>query len=166
MRKYRLRIGLDVDDTLYECNSYALRLLREKYGDDPALELNHINSWGTIGDISDERLNYFASPKFVADQPMFPGAQKFVRDLCKIADVFFITAVPAQCMSARAKRLQEDFPEVPPGNIIIGTRKDVVALDILLDDASHNISSSQASYPVLMRRPWNNSLSGVLSVNT
>ena len=166
MRKYRLRIGLDVDDTLYECNSYALQLLREKYGDDPALELNHINSWGTIGDISDERMKYFASPEFVKKQPMFPGAQKFVRDLCKIADVFFITSVPAQCMSARAKRLLEDFPEVPAGNTIIGTRKDVVALDILLDDASHNISSSQASYPVLMRRPWNNSLSGVLSVNT
>ena len=32
MRKYRLRIGLDVDDILYECNSYALRLLKEKYG--------------------------------------------------------------------------------------------------------------------------------------
>ena len=35
MRKYRLRIGLDVDDVLYECNSFALQLLREKYGDDP-----------------------------------------------------------------------------------------------------------------------------------
>jgi len=166
MRKYRLRIGLDVDDILYECNSYALQLLKEKYGDDPALELNHINAWGPLGDISDERLKFFSSPDFVSKQPMFPGAQKFVRDLCKIADVFFVTSVPAQCMSARAKRLREDFPEVPAGNTLIGTRKDIVALDILLDDASHNISSSQASYPVLMRKPWNTSLSGLLSVNT
>ncbi len=166
MRKYRLRIGLDVDDVLYECNSYALNLLKEKYGDDPALELNHIKAWDALGDISDERLQYFSSPEFVMNQPMFPGAQKFVRDLCKIADVFFVTSVPAECMSARAKRLKEDFPEVPAGNTLIGTRKDIVALDILLDDASHNISSSQASYPVLMRRPWNTSLSGLLSVNT
>lgn len=166
MRKYRLRIGLDVDDILYQCNSYALDLLKEKYGDDPVLQLEHIRSWGLQGDRSDERLQYFSSPDFVRSQPMFQGAQKFVRDLCKLADVFFITAVPPQCMSARAERLASDFPEVPAGNILIGTRKDIVNLDILLDDAAHNISASQASYPVLMRRPWNTDLSGLLAVNS
>lgn len=166
MRKYRLRIGLDVDDTLYECNAYALRLLQEKYGDLPELALNHISTWGTMGDLSDERLAFFGSPDFVRAQPLYPGAQKFVRDLCRIADVFFVTSVPPQCMSARAERLAADFPEVPTGNILIGTRKDIINLDILLDDASHNISASQASYPVLMRRPWNTALSGLLAVNS
>ncbi|MBQ9468134.1 MAG: hypothetical protein IJU52_03920 [Clostridia bacterium] len=166
MRKYRLRIGLDVDDILYECNSYALKLLRDKYGDRPELQINHITSWGLQGDISDERIPYFNSPKFVREQPLFPGAQKFVRELCKIADVFFVTAVPANCMSERAKRLLNDFPEVPAGNALIGTRKDIVNLDILLDDAAHNISSSMASYPVLMRRPWNADMSGLLSVTS
>ncbi|MBO4411447.1 MAG: hypothetical protein IKY02_06355 [Lachnospiraceae bacterium] len=166
MRKYRLRVGLDVDDVLYECNSYALKLLRQKYGDDPVFDIENIRSWGKQGTIADERIEFFASPKFVASQPLFKGAQKFVRELCKMADVFFITSVPAQCMTARAKRLAEDFPEVPSGNLLIGTRKDLVNIDILLDDAAHNISSSQASYPVLMRRPWNASLSGLLSVNS
>ena len=166
MRKYRLRIGLDVDDVLYECNSYALDLLKRKYGDVPELDVNNIRSWGLQGNISDERIPFFSSPDFVAHQPMFKGAQKFVRELSAIAEVFFVTSVPPACMSARAKRLMEDFPEVPTGNILIGTRKDVVNLDILLDDAAHNISSSMASYPVLMRRPWNNSLFGLLSVNS
>jgi guanylate kinase len=166
MRKYRLRIGLDVDDTLYECNSYALELLRQRYGDNPAFEIDHIDAWGKLGDIADERLAYFGDPEFVRNQPIYPGAQKFVKDLCKFADVFFITAVPPSCMSARAERLRADFPEVPDTNILIGTRKDIVNLDILLDDAAHNISTSQASYPVLMRRPWNSDLSGLLSVNS
>lgn len=166
MRKYRLRIGLDVDDILYECNSYALRLLKEKYGDDPALDINRITGWGMQGNLADKRIEYFSSPEFVASQPLYPGAEKFVQQLCRIADVFFVTAVPPVCMSARAQRLAKDFPDVPQGNILIGTRKDIVNLDILLDDGGHNISSSQASYPVLMRRPWNNDLSGLLSVNT
>ncbi len=166
MRKYRLRVGLDVDDILYECNSYALDLLKEKYGDNPVFDINKIKSWGPQGNIADERIAYFADPEFVLRQPLVKGAQKFVRELCRIADVFFITSVPPQCMSARAKRLSEDFPYVPAGNIIMGTRKDLVSIDILLDDASHNISSSQASYPVLMRKPWNASLSGLLSVNS
>ena len=166
MRKYRLRIGLDVDDILYECNAYALRLLQEKYGDDPSLDINNIKAWGEQGNISDLRMQYFSSPEFVSSQPLYPGAQKFVKELCGIADVFFITAVPAECMSVRAKRLSEDFPDVPAENIIIGTRKDIINIDILLDDSVRNISSSQASYPVLMRRPWNADLSGLLSVNT
>lgn len=166
MRKYRLRIGLDVDDILYECNSYALRLLKEKYGDAPSLDINNITGWGLQGNIADERIKYFSDPDFVASQPLYPGAARFVSQLCKIADVFFVTAVPPACMTARAERLAADFPDVPPGNILIGTRKDIVNLDILLDDGIHNISSSQASYPVLMRRPWNNDLSGLLSVNT
>ena len=166
MRKYRLRIGLDVDDVLYECNSYALKLLKEKYGDDPALDINKIKAWGTQGNIADERIKYFSDPDFVLSQPLYPGARKFVKELCAVADVFFITAVPLQCMTVRAKRLSEDFPDVAAENILIGTRKDIINIDILLDDSVHNISSSQASYPVLMRRPWNTDLSGLLSVNS
>lgn len=166
MRRYRLRVGLDVDDTLYVCNEFALSILREKYGDDPALSIHNIKTWGYQGDISDERIPFFSDPEFVRRQPMYPGAQKLVHDLCKIADVFFVTAVPPPCMSARAARLAEDFPEVPSGNLIFGSRKDIMRLDVLLDDAAHNISTSQASYPVLMRRPWNKHLSGLLSVNS
>lgn len=166
MRKYRLRIGLDVDDVLYQCNAYALSLLKEKYGDLPEFHINSIKSWGSQGNLSDERISMFADPAFVANQPMFDGAKKFVRALSHIADVFFVTAVPPQCMSARAERLAKDFPEVPVGNILIGTRKDIIDLDILLDDAPHNIFSTRASYPVLMRRPWNTELTGMLSVNT
>ena len=118
MRKYRLRIGLDVDDVIYECNSYALNILKEKYGNDPALDINGIRSWGLQGNISDERIALFSSPEFVRSQPLFDGARKFVRELCKIADVFFVTAVPPQCMSARAERLAEDFPEVPTGTLL------------------------------------------------
>ena len=166
MRRYRLRIGLDVDDTLYECNSYALDLLRSKYGDDPALDLNRIEGWGTTGTIADKRLKFFEDPDFVLSQPLYPDAKRFVHRLTSFADVFFVTAVPPACMSARARRLLADFPEVPASNILIGTRKDIVNLDILLDDSAHNITTSSVAYPVLMRRPWNNDLSGLLAVNT
>ena len=67
-------------------------------------------------------------------------------------------------MSARALRLAEDFPQVPTSHILLGHRKDLVHLDILLDDAAHNISRSPATYPVLFRKPWNMHLSGLLSV--
>ncbi len=166
MKKYRLRVGLDVDDTLYECNSYALSIINRRHPDEEPITLNEITGWGNCGRRADERIALYSDPEFVASQPIIPGAQKFVRELAKHCDVFFITAVPAGCMSARAERLIRDFPEIPPQNIIIGTRKEIMQLDILLDDGGHNISKSRAAYPVLFRKPWNAHLSGLLSVNS
>ena len=166
MKKYRLRVGLDVDDILYDCNAYALQCLNEREGIAPPLTIYDIRGWGTSGTRADERISYFSDPEFVARQPMFEGAKEFVRRLSSVADVFFVTAVPPACMSARALRLVKDFPEIPPEHILIGTRKDMVNLDILLDDGAHNITRTPATYPVLFRRPWNTHLSGLLSVNT
>ena len=41
MQKYRLRVGLDVDDILYDCNAYALRCLCEEDGIVPPLTIYH-----------------------------------------------------------------------------------------------------------------------------
>ncbi len=166
MKKYRIRIGLDVDDTLYECNSYAVSIINRNHPDEEPMKLEEINSWGKSGRHADERIAMYSDPEFVRTQPITPGAQEFVKKLSEIADVFLITAVPPCCMSARAERLVHDFPEIPPQNIMVGTRKDIITLDIMLDDGAHNISSSRAAYPVLFRKPWNTGLSGLLSVNS
>ena len=164
MKKYRLQIGLDVDDVLYDCNAYALSLLNAAECIEPPLTVHQIRSWGEGNEGVNRRLHYFGEPDLVRSQPILPGAQAFVRRLSEVADVFFVSAVPPQCMSARAMRLAEDFPEVPTKNILLGHRKDLVHLDILLDDAAHNIVHTPATYPVLFRKPWNMHLSGLLSV--
>lgn len=166
MKKYKLRIGLDVDDILYDCNAYALERLNAEDDIQPPLTIHDIKSWGIGQSPVDRRLRYFSDPDFVTAQPMLPGAADFVRRLSAVADVFFVTAVPPACMSARAERLVRDFPEIPPEHILIGTRKDMVSLDILLDDGAHNITRTPATYPVLFRKPWNKHLSGLLSVNS
>lgn len=166
MLQYRLRVGLDVDDILYDCNAYALERLCAEEHIAPPLTIYDIEGWGSSGGKADRRVRYFSDPDFVAGQPLLPGAVEFVRELCRRTEVFFISAVPPSCMSARAERLCRDFPWVPEENILLGTRKDMVQPDILLDDGAHNIVRSPAAYPVLFRKPWNTHLSGLLSVNT
>ena len=164
MKRDRLKIGVDVDDVLYECNQHAINLLcRER--DCSPMSIYDITGWGEAGNLLDERIAYFSRPDFVENQPILPGAQAFIRQLAERGEVFFSTAVGGACMSARAERLIRDFPEVPERNIIIGARKDLLSLDILLDDGAHNILGSSATYPVLFRRPWNNHLTGLLAVN-
>ena len=165
-KKHTLRIGVDVDDVLYLCNQHAIDLLSGER-DLQGLGIHDINSWGagSTKSVLDERLAYFSSPDFVRNQPIIPGAGEFIKKLSEKGEVFFVTAVGSTCMAERAQRLLKDFPEVPERNIVIGSRKDLIALDILLDDGAHNILGSCAKYPVLFRRPWNNNMTGLLAVN-
>ena len=164
-RKYKLSTALDIDDLLMECTSYAIRLANEKYKFDPPISIYEKDRWGEVGTRVDSIYQYFNDPEFYRTQPVYEGAKEFVRKLTEITEVFICTAVPPQFMGIRAQRIMEEFPEILPDHIYMGARKDNIHTDILFDDAMHNILNSNAKYPVLMRRPWNQEATGMLAVN-
>ena len=164
-RKYKLSTALDVDDILMECTSYAIRLANEKYKFDPPMTIYEKQSWGKVGKRIDSIYPYFSDAEFYRTQPVYEGAKEFVRKLTEMTEVFICTAVPPEFMGIRAQRIMEEFPEIPADHIYMGARKDNIHTDILFDDALHNILTSNAKYPVLMRRPWNEEATGMLAVN-
>ena len=164
-RKYRLSTALDVDDLLMECTSYAIRLANEKHGFDPPLTIYEKNKWGKLGTRADAIYPYFRDPEFYRTQPVYEGAKEFVRALSKLTEVYICTAIPPEFMGIRAKRIMEEFPEIPADHIYMGSRKDKIHTDILFDDGLHNVLNSGARYPILMRRPWNEEATGMLAVN-
>lgn len=165
-RKYRLSTALDIDDLLMECTSYAIKLANEKYNFDPPLSLYEVTGWGKLGTRSDVIHEFFSDPEFYRTQPVYKGAKEFVKKLSQMTEVFVSTAIPPEFMGIRAKRIMEEFPEIPPDHIYMGSRKDKIHVDILFDDAMHNVLRSEAKYPILMRRPWNQDATGMLAVNT
>lgn len=165
-RKFRLSTALDIDDVLMECVPYAIRLANEKYKFDPPLTIYEVDRWGKLGTRADVIFEIFEDPEFYRSQPVIKGAREFVKKLCQITDVFVSTSVYPQFMSIRAQRLMEEFPEIPADHIYMGSRKDKIDVDILFDDGMHNVTRSNAAYPILMRRPWNQDATGVLAVNT
>ncbi len=164
-RKYRLSTALDIDDLLMECTSYAIRLANEKYKFDPPMTIYEKVQWGRLGTRADTIYAYFNDPEFYRTQPVYPGAKEFVRRLSQMTEVYICTAVPPEFMGIRAQRILEEFPEIPRDHIYMGARKDKIHMDILFDDAMHNILNSPAKYPILMRRPWNQEATGMLAVN-
>ena len=164
-RKYRLSTAIDIDDLLMECTSYAIRLANEKYKFDPPMTMYEKDRWGLTGERIDSIYPYFNDADFYRTQPVYEGAKEFVRKLSRMTEVFVCTAVPPQFMGIRAQRIMEEFPEIPADHIYMGARKDNIHVDILFDDAMHNILNSPAKYPVLMRRPWNQEATGMLAVN-
>ena len=164
-RKFRLSTALDVDDLLMECVPYAIRLANEKYKFDPPLTIYEVDRWGTLGTRADVIFEFFKDPEFFRSQPVIKGAKEFVRKLSKMTEVFVSTSVYPEFMSIRAQRIMEEFPEIPQNHIYMGSRKDKIDVDILFDDGMHNVAASNAAFPILMRRPWNQHATGVLAVN-
>ena len=165
-RKFRLSTALDIDDLLMECVPYAIRLANEKYKFDPPLTIYEVDRWGTLGTRADVIFEFFKDPDFFKSQPVIKGAKEFVRKLCQMTEVYVSTSVYPEYMSIRAQRIMEEFPEIPQDHIYLGAGKDKIDVDILFDDGMHNVLRSNAAYPILMRRPWNQDASGMLAVNT
>ena len=164
-RSFRLSTALDVDDLLMECVPYAIRLANEKYKFDPPLTIHEVDRWGKLGTRADVIFEFMDSPEFFRTQPVIKGAKEFVRKLSQMTEVFVSTAVWPQYMTLRFQRILEEFPEIPHDHILIGSRKDKIDVDILFDDGMHNVFNSNAAYPILMRRPWNQQATGMLAVN-
>lgn len=160
----RPKIGLDWDDVTAPFNDVAIAMANEKYNFEPALRLEEITSWENTGRTSVIKEFYFNEELYLRQQ-VPEKTKKCIRKLMKIADVYFITAAYPQFMGIRAKQILENFPEFPPENIILGNAKNLVQFDIILDDAIHNVLESPTTYPVLMRKPWNWKMTGILSVN-
>jgi len=164
-RKFRLSTALDIDDVLMECIPYAIRLANEKYKFDPPLTIYEVDKWGKLDTRADVIFEMFKDPEFFRSQPVIRGAKEFVRKLSSMTEVFVSTSVYPEFMSIRALRIMEEFPEIPQDHIYMGSRKDKIDVDILFDDGMHNVSRSNATYPILLRKPWNQHATGVLAVN-
>ena len=163
-RRFRMTTALDVDDVLLECIPYAIKLANEKYNFEPPLTIYEVDRWGKLGTRADVIFEFFTE-KFFKTQPVIQGAKEFVRKLSQMTEVFICTSVYPQFMSIRAEVIMREFPEIPPENIYMGSRKDKLNVDILFDDGMHNVLNSNAAYPILMRRPWNQKATGMLAVN-
>ncbi len=160
----RPKIGLDWDDVTAPFNSVAIQMANEKYRIEPPLTLEEIDSWentGRAGVIKE----FYKDEELYRRQQVPERNKKAVRRLMEIADVYFITAVSPDFMGIRARQILDAFPELPPENIILGSAKNLVHFDIILDDAVHNVLETPATYPVMMRKPWNWKMTGLLSVN-
>lgn len=164
-RKFKLSVALDIDDVLMECVPYAIRLANEKYQFDPPLTIYEVDRWGKLDTRADVIFEFFNDPAFFHNQPVMQGAREFVRKLCEMAEVFVATSVYPKFMGIRAQRIAKEFPEISPDHVYMGSRKDKIDVDILFDDGMHNVLRSNAAYPILLRKPWNQEATGVLAVN-
>ena len=160
-----IRFGAaDIGGMYYSFANTFTELANEEYHFEPPLTLEDIDSWENTGRASVIK-KYYSDPRLYEMQQVSDQAKAFIRTLQTKGIVYIVTAVQPQFMSKRVEQIKTAFPDFPDENIIMGFQKSVVQVDITLDDGPHNILKSSARFPVLMRRPWNRELTGLLAVH-
>jgi guanylate kinase len=160
-------IGIDWDDVTAPFNSIACEMANEEYGIEPALTIEDITSWANTGRASVIHKYYHDMQLYEEQSRRIPEKNiSCIKKLMEIADVYFITAVYPDFAGVRVKQITDAFKgEIGPEKIILGSTKHLVQFDVILDDNIDNVLNSPAKHAVLMRKPWNRSMTGLLSVN-
>ena len=158
-----ITIGIDFDDVLSDLNSRAIEMANEEYGF--GLELKDINSWENTEKASVIK-KYYKMADVYKRQHVTEETKQLFQKIRNEGEVFIVTAIAPEFMSFRHQQIKEAFPDFPDENIIMGKQKHLIKFDIILDDCPDNVFRSTSSFPVLMRKPWNNDVTGLLSVNT
>ena len=125
-------IALDVDVVLAPCLEQGCQAL----GIDP----QRITDWD-LGktDLSEEEvaalMTIICSPEFVKSQTLYPGAVEMAQGLVNDGHrVIIATAVGVECMANRTEMLLHHFPMLSGRNIMMGSWKELLRVDFLLDD--------------------------------
>ncbi len=166
---HRPTVLLDVDNTLLTCTEIACELFAEEHPDQDPIKETDVKAYGVTGERSDLLLPYYARSEVYLRQQPYPGARQFVADLCRMYEVYLLTALPVRFHELRDRQIRDFFPDIPRDHVFYGDAKTSFVADFSLDDADGHILGQYRTgcvrFPVLYRRPWNEHITGVLAAN-
>lgn len=132
-----------------------LPLYNAKYDD--SLLYNHINQYEMKQFVKPECKNIFeefVDGDFYAGLDVAPGAVDVLSELAKKHDIYFVTAGHPYTMKARDEWLERIFSFYRSGSLIMCRMKQLLDLDILVDDYEFNLIGGKY-LGLLLDRPWN-----------
>lgn len=149
-------IGIDCDGVICHTNQELIKRAKTLYDLDIAMEDITQFEIEKVLPMGDKLLDFYFTPDFYSELEVREGAKEVIKKLMSEGDdVVVVTALPPNCVPARAKWFEENLPFFPQKSILYCSRKDKFSAKVLLDDALHNLDTSIVEYPILFARPWN-----------
>lgn len=156
-QRRRLRIAIDMDDTMADAVSEHLRRYNTAFGTSM-----------TAADLVGRNLEDWCPPahrdaafdmldaSFFADLALFPDCEAVVRELSERHDVYIVSAAMDVPVSFEAKFqwLQRHFPFIPPARMVFCGDKGIIDTDYLIDDQPRHFENFRGR-PLLFSAPHN-----------
>lgn len=154
-----VKLGVDIDSVL--CDSIPSLLRRINHEQGTHFEKCDVIQWDfpigsrTFGDLI---LEAFRDPSFLIDLPAMDGAKEAMKRLAYDFDIVIVTSRKHLTVEATKFWVEQRFGPLPV--IHTGETKNGHDLDILIDDAPHNVMAfaNEGRPAILFDQPWNQKL--------
>lgn len=136
-QRVRLRIAIDMDDTMADALGEHLRRYNAVFGASmTADDLRGRPIEECCPPAHGEALVDMLDASFFAGLAIFPDCEAVIRELSQRHDVYIVSAamdVPAS-FEAKFQWLQRHFPFIPPARMVFCGDKGIIDADYLIDD--------------------------------
>jgi 5'(3')-deoxyribonucleotidase len=148
-----IRIGVDLDNVLNNLNTEWINTYN-KLNDD-SLTIEDIKSWDfhKYTKNGNEIYTYLNNDLFAKLKPL-PYSIEATKHIMKCHELYVVTASYPNTIEVKMNWLQEYFPHISYDNVIICQRKDLVNVDLLIDDSPENILNFPKDV-IVMDYAWN-----------
>jgi 5'(3')-deoxyribonucleotidase/uncharacterized protein with PQ loop repeat len=154
----RLRIGIDMDETICDSLTKHLQACQQAFG--VQLSRRDVEGRAVEEAVPPEQAaaarDLVLEPTFFTDLAAIEGSRRVVRELAERHEVFIVTAAMEVPTSFAAKYawLREHLPFIPPSHLVFCGDKGVLDLDVLIDDTPRHFRRFRGT-PILFTAPHN-----------
>lgn len=159
----KLQLAIDADDVLVDFSGSLVKRYNETYGKSVKME-ELMTSWDLNKNVDDGEDLYeiMNKPGMFRNLPAFPDVIEGLKKLIEDGhEVIISTAGNRNAFDDKYANFKELFPMIPEEQILMIKRKDLLHLDVMVDDGPHNIIASNCKVKIIMDKPWNRHLSGI-----
>lgn len=170
MRISKKKIGIDMDCTICDTNNELIDLYNYYTGEN--LQLEDITEWDflNIATIKHKNLIFdlFYNNKLWNSIKPIKDSQHYMRLLNNEYEIYIVTATYPQNAKIKIEWLLKHYPFLNEKNVIISHNKQIINVDLLVDDFEGNLINGHYS-KILLDYPWNRNINdkehGILRVH-
>ena len=160
-----MRIGIDLDNVVVNTTETVLNYLAERGA--PRLTLNDMKVYWIEKNFPPEYsllvAEAFESRRMWKNIQLIEGAKRYIKKLYDDGDeIYFVTSSLPENLDKKIKHLTRNLDFLPEDYIVNHTinirKKQLLKLDILVDDCYDNLSGDKEYTSILFCYPWNNDI--------
>lgn len=143
-QKRRLRIAIDMDETIADSLKEHLRRYNAEFAEDIGVNELHGKNLEDVAPVErrDAVRRALRNESFFDCLETIEGAQEVVREMARDHDVYIVSAameIP-ESFAAKHRWLRKHFPFIPEGNVVFCGNKGIIDADYLIDDHARHFA--------------------------
>ena len=159
-------IGVDFDNILFPTTKVVIDIYNIRHKTN--IKINDLTTYKFHScldkSIADEFISYFNEKLLYENLWPIKGSRAILKAFTEIGhEVYIVTATDSKNLVWKEELIEKFFPYIPKKNVIKLHRKELLNIDVLIDDCLENLVNSSAE-KICFNYPWNQKSDGFCNV--